>query len=92
MPFHPAYPTAADLSRETFAIARDRNDQHTLHQLRAIVCKALERTARCDDLHHPDRHWAGATELTETLLGELANIDGELVRLRTGPVVIEDEG
>jgi hypothetical protein len=38
--FHPAYPTAADLSREAAATDRDLADLVALRELRAIVANA----------------------------------------------------
>jgi hypothetical protein len=90
MSFHPAYPTAADLSRETAAITRDRNDIATLRELHAIASAALDRASRCDAIRHPDRRWDTA-ELTEALEAELSNIAGEMERIRRSPVVLEAE-
>jgi hypothetical protein len=41
MSFHPAYPFAADLSREAAGIQRDLADQATLRELRRIVLRAI---------------------------------------------------
>jgi hypothetical protein len=86
---HPAFPTAADLSREAAAVTRDRTDLATLRELRRIVSNALDRAGRCDAIRHPDRRW-NTDELLEALHGTLADIDGEAERIRTSPVVLED--
>jgi hypothetical protein len=90
MPFNP-YPSPADLNREAAATVRDLADLCALRELRGIVANALSRAGRVDDIHHPERRWSAA-DLLEVLEGELANIDGEVQRIRRGPVVIEDEG
>jgi hypothetical protein len=87
---HPAFPTAADLSREAAAITRDRTDLATLGELHSIVEHALQKAAQCDVIRHPDRRW-NTDELTEALEAELSNITGEMERIRRSPVVIEAE-
>jgi hypothetical protein len=89
MSLHPAYPTAADLSREAQAITRDLADIATLRELRAITAHALDRAARCDAIHHPDRRWT-TDDLLEVLQGALTDIDGEAERIRHSAVVLED--
>lgn len=88
--FHPAYPTAADLSREATAEARDVNDLVALHELRRIVATALDHAGRIDRIHHPDARWS-TEDLLDALQSELRNIDGESARIRRSPVVLEDE-
>jgi hypothetical protein len=92
MPFehHPAFPTAADLTRERAAALRDRAGIATLAEWRVAISHALDRVSRCDDLHHPDRRFC-LEDLTEALQGTLADIDGEAQRIRRSPVVIEAE-
>jgi hypothetical protein len=90
MSFHPAFPTAADLSREAAALTRDRTDLATLRGLRAIVSSVLDRASKCDAIHHPARKWQ-TDELLDALHGTLANIDGEAQRIRTSPLVLEAE-
>jgi hypothetical protein len=91
MSYHPAYPTAADLSREAVAITRDRTDLATLRDLRTIVSGALDRAARCDAIRHPDRRWT-TDDLLEALQGALGDIDATAAMIHRSPVVIEDEG
>jgi hypothetical protein len=86
---HPAFPSAADLSREAAAVTRDRTDLATLRELHAIVSDALNRAGRCDAIHHPGRRW-NTDELLDALHGLLADIAGESERIRTSPVVPED--
>jgi hypothetical protein len=83
MSFHPAFPTAADLSREAAAITRDRTDLATLTELRTIVSAALNRASRCDAIRHPDRRFQ-TDDLLDALHGALADIDDEAQRIRTG--------
>jgi hypothetical protein len=89
MCFHPAYPTAADLSREAAAVTRDLADLETLSLLRIIVSHALIKADRCDEIRHPDRRFCTA-DLTEALEGLLIDINGEAQRIRHSPVVLED--
>jgi hypothetical protein len=89
MSFHPAYPTASQISAEANAIQRDLADQATLRELRRIVSGALDRASRCDAIQHPDRRFQ-VGDLTETLQGLLTDIDGEAERIKRGPVVIEE--
>jgi hypothetical protein len=86
---HPAYPTAADLSREHDAEERDVADLAALRDLRRIVSDAIARVGLIDRIHHPDRRWS-TEELLDMLQGELANIDGEAERIRRSPLVLED--
>jgi hypothetical protein len=88
---HPAYPTAADLSREAAAVTRDRTDLATLRDLRAIVSGALDRASRCDTIRHPDTKWT-TDDLLESLQGALADIDGTAAMIRRSPLVLEMEG
>jgi hypothetical protein len=90
MSFHPAFPTAADLSREAAAVTRDLADIATLRELHSIIEHALQKASRCDAIRHPDRRW-NTDELTEALEAELSNIAGEMERLRRSPVVPEGE-
>jgi hypothetical protein len=53
MRFHPAYPTATDLSREHNAALRDLEDLQTLDALKRIVASAIERAAQFDRIHSP---------------------------------------
>jgi hypothetical protein len=89
MPYHPAYPSSADLRLETDAEERDVADLVALRDLRRIVTDALARAGRIDRIHHPDRRWS-TEELLDVLQGELANIDGEAERIRRSPLVLED--
>jgi hypothetical protein len=86
---HPAYPSAADLSRE--AAERDAADLATLRALHGIVSTALDRASCCDAIRNPDRRWQ-TCELIDALAGALTDIAGEAERIRRSPVVLEDEG
>ena len=88
MCFHPAYPTAADLSREADAEDRDLADLVALRELRAIVSDALDRAARCDTIRHPDT--VDHRGLLEALQGALADIDGTAAMIRRSPLVLEE--
>jgi hypothetical protein len=89
MSSHPAYPTAADLSREAAAVTRDRTDLATLRDLHTIVSGALDRAARCDAIRHPDRKWQ-TDDLLEALQGALSDIDATATMIRRSPVVVEE--
>jgi hypothetical protein len=90
MSVHPAYPTAADLSREHDAEDRDVADLVALRELRGIVADALARASRMGGIRHPDRKW-DQSDLLDGLQGELANIDGTIALVMSGPVVVESE-
>jgi hypothetical protein len=87
--YHPAYPSTADLARETDAEDRDVADLVALRDLRRLVADAIAQAGRIDRIHHPDRRWTTA-DLLEVLQGELANIDGEAERIRRSQLVLED--
>jgi hypothetical protein len=89
MPFHPAYSTAADLSREHNAALRDLEDLQTLDALKRIVANAIERAGQFDCIHHPDRHWT-TEDLLEVLMEQQENITAEAQRIRHSPGVVED--
>jgi hypothetical protein len=90
MSFHPAFPSAGDLSREAHAITRDREDLASLATLHRIIAAALAQAGRVDPIRHPDRKWQ-TDELTEALEEQLANIDDTASMIRGCPVVIEDQ-
>jgi hypothetical protein len=89
MASHPAYPGAADLSREHNAALRDLGDLQTLDALRGIVAHAIERAGQFDRIHFPDRHWS-TEDLLEVLMEQQENIAAEVSRIRKSPVVVED--
>jgi len=88
MSYHPTYPIAADLSHERDAEDRDLADLDTLQRLHAIIDTALTAVRELDELRHPDRNWS-VCELSETLCGELLNVDGMRSLIQSG-VVLED--
>jgi hypothetical protein len=88
MSFHPAYPSATDLSREAAAMTRDRTDLAILRDLHSIVSHALDRASRCNTIQHPDRKWQ-TDELLDALHGALADIDDTAAMIRRSPVVLE---
>jgi hypothetical protein len=87
--FHPAYPTAADLSRETAAIRRDLADIADLGRARSIVTSAIAKLSRLDPIRHPDARWS-LVDLTELLEGALTDIDGTAAMIRRSPLVLEE--
>jgi hypothetical protein len=89
MSFHPAYPTAADLSREHDAEERDIADLVALRDLRRIVADAIAKAGRFDGIRHPDRRWTTA-DLLESLQEQLADIDDTAAMIRRSPLVLED--
>jgi hypothetical protein len=89
MCFHPAYPTAADLSREHSAALRDLQDLQTLDALKRIVASAIERVGQFDRIRHPDRRWT-TEDLLEVLIEQQENITAEAARIRRSPAVVED--
>jgi hypothetical protein len=89
MSYHPAYPSASDLARETDAEDRDVADLVALRDLRGIVADAISRAGRIDRIQHPDRRWTTA-DLLEVLQDELANIDDTAAMIRRSPLVLED--
>jgi hypothetical protein len=89
MPFHPAYPSPADLSREHNAALRDLQDLQTLDALKRIVTHAIERAGQFDRIHFPDRHWT-TEDLLEVLMEQQENITAEVARIRRSPVVVEE--
>jgi hypothetical protein len=86
---HPAYPSSADLSRETAAEKRDVADLVALRELRGIVAHAISRAGRIDRIHHPDRRWTTA-DLLEALQERLADIDDTTAMIRRSPPVLEE--
>jgi hypothetical protein len=60
MSFHPAYPTAADLSSEHNAARRDLQDLQTLDGLKLVVARAIEAAGQFDRIHSPNKHWSTA--------------------------------
>lgn len=89
--FHPAYPSAADLSREATAVERDVADLATLSALRQLVANTFTVASRADEIRHPDRRWMVA-DLLDALQDQLADITDTIALVQRGPVVIEDEG
>jgi hypothetical protein len=87
---HPAYPTAADLSRETAAVRRDLADITTLRELHTIISIALARSSQCNTIHHPETRFC-TDDLTETLQGLLSDIDGTAQLIRNSSLVLETE-
>ena len=88
---HPAYPSAADLSREHNAALRDLEDLQTLDALKRIVASAIERAGQFNRIHFPDRRWS-TEDLLEVLMEQQENIDAEARRIRRSPVVVEEKG
>ena len=89
MSFTP-FPIAHDRSSEARAISRDLADLETLSLARIAITAAIERVGRLDHIHHPDRRW-DTSDLLEALQGELASLEGEALRIASGPVVIEED-
>ena len=89
MSYHPAYPTTADLLRETDAEERDDADLVALRDLRRIVADAIARAGRFDGIRHPDRRWTTA-DLLEVLQEQLADIDDTAAMIRHSPLVLEE--
>jgi hypothetical protein len=89
MSFHPAYPSAADLSREAVAVTRDLADLATLRELRQVVAKAFATASQADEIRHPDRRWMVA-DLLDALQDQLADINDTIALVWRGPVVLED--
>jgi hypothetical protein len=90
MSFHPAFPTAADLSREAQAITRDLEDLNALKKLRTIVSRALDAAGQVERIRHPDRRWT-TEDLIDALTGQLTDIDDTAAMIRRSPVVLEAE-
>jgi hypothetical protein len=90
MPFDP-YPSASDLSREHNAALRDLEDLQTLDALKRIVATAIKRASQFDRIRHPDRRFS-TEDLLEVLMEQQDNIAAEARRIRSCPVVIEEEG
>jgi hypothetical protein len=91
VPFHPAFPSAANLSREHAATDRDVADLATLRELRQLVADAFAAASRANEIRHPDRRWMVA-DLLDALQDQLADINDTIALVQRGPVVIEDEG
>jgi hypothetical protein len=86
---HPAYPTAANLSREADAEDRDLADLAALRELRATAAEAIVRAGRIDAIRHPDRRWT-SDDLLDALTEQLTNIDATAAMIRRSPLVVED--
>ena len=89
MSYHPAYPSSADLDRESDAEQRDVADLIALRDLRGIVADAIARAGRFDRIRHPNCRWTPA-DLLETLQEQLADIDATAAMIRRSPLVLED--
>ena len=73
------------------AIDRDIRDEERLAHIAGLVAGWLDQLApdACD-IEHPDARWHPA-DLIYDLQAHASNIAGELARLKSGAVVLDDE-